>query len=257
MPATARHTARVERRRAAVVRLEERRVVGVDDEDAHRVRTLPASLVVRLRQWNSHPSGASSPSDQASFIGLGDARRPRARTRIGAFGQVLLIAAVLGSTIRADLYFIASIVPLTIGNVVGEALAAAVLPRRAAGRDAGGDATVLGWVLDRRPRSRRADRRLPARWWPIFVPRTTPGRERPACSPGSPSRRSAVFFGLSRLLRGAAPSLRAIRLAGPSGRRRDDRRSHPHPRGRGRSAAASSGSVSRSRPATASRCSCS
>ena len=53
----------------------------------------------------------------------------RVLDRIGAFGQVLLIAAVLGSTIRADLYFIASIVPLTIGNVVGEALAASVLPR--------------------------------------------------------------------------------------------------------------------------------
>ena len=51
--------------------------------------------------------------------------------RTGAFGQILLIAAVLGSTTRADLYFIASIVPLTIGNVVGEALAAAVLPRAA------------------------------------------------------------------------------------------------------------------------------
>ena len=51
--------------------------------------------------------------------------------RAGAFGQVLLIAAVLGSTTRADLYFIASIVPLTIGNVIGEAFAAAVLPRAA------------------------------------------------------------------------------------------------------------------------------
>lgn len=55
--------------------------------------------------------------------------------RTGAFGQILLIAVVLGSTTRADLYFIASIVPLTIGNVVGEALAAAVLPRAAREND--------------------------------------------------------------------------------------------------------------------------
>lgn len=57
--------------------------------------------------------------------------------RAGAFGQILLIAAVLGSTTRADLYFIASIVPLLIGNVVGEALAAVVLPRAAREGDAG------------------------------------------------------------------------------------------------------------------------
>lgn len=66
----------------------------------------------------------------ASFIGL-TLLAGRVLDRMGAFGQVLLIAAVLGSTIRADLYFIASIVPLTIGNVVGEALAASVLPRAA------------------------------------------------------------------------------------------------------------------------------
>lgn len=66
----------------------------------------------------------------ASFIGsLLLAGRLLERT--GAFGQVLLIAVVLGSTTRADLYFIASIVPLALGNVVGEALAAAILPRAA------------------------------------------------------------------------------------------------------------------------------
>lgn len=70
----------------------------------------------------------------ASFIGLA-LLAGRLLDRLGAFGQVLLIAAVFGSTIRADLYFIASIVPLTIGNVVGEALAASVLPRAARARD--------------------------------------------------------------------------------------------------------------------------
>ena len=66
----------------------------------------------------------------ASFIGFA-LLAGRLLDRAGAFGQVLLIAAVLGSTTRADLYFIASIVPLTIGNVIGEAFAAAVLPRAA------------------------------------------------------------------------------------------------------------------------------
>ena len=69
-----------------------------------------------------------------SFIG-GFLLAGRLLERAGAFGQVLLIAAVLGSTSRADLYFIASIVPLTIGNVVGEALAASVLPRAQHARD--------------------------------------------------------------------------------------------------------------------------
>ena len=70
-----------------------------------------------------------------SFIGL-MMLAGRLVERAGAFGQILLIAAVLGSTTRADLYFIASIVPLLIGNVVGEALAAVVLPRAAREDDA-------------------------------------------------------------------------------------------------------------------------
>jgi peptidoglycan biosynthesis protein MviN/MurJ (putative lipid II flippase) len=64
----------------------------------------------------------------ASFIGF-LLFAGRMLERAGAFGQVLLIAAVLGSTTRADLYFMASIVPLTLGNVVGEALGAVILPR--------------------------------------------------------------------------------------------------------------------------------
>jgi peptidoglycan biosynthesis protein MviN/MurJ (putative lipid II flippase) len=66
----------------------------------------------------------------ASFIGI-LMLAGRLLERAGAFGQVLLIAVVLGSTARADLYFIASIVPLALGNVVGEALAATILPRAA------------------------------------------------------------------------------------------------------------------------------
>lgn len=41
---------------------------------------------------------------------------------------MMLIAAVLGSSTRADLYFIASIVPLTLGGIGGEALYVSVLP---------------------------------------------------------------------------------------------------------------------------------
>jgi peptidoglycan biosynthesis protein MviN/MurJ (putative lipid II flippase) len=66
----------------------------------------------------------------ASFIGL-LLLAGRLLERAGALGQVLLIAVVLGSTTGADLYFIASIVPLALGNVVGEALAATSLPRAA------------------------------------------------------------------------------------------------------------------------------
>lgn len=66
----------------------------------------------------------------ASFIGL-LLLAGRMFERAGAFGQVLLIAVVLGSTTGADLYFIASIVPLALGNVIGEALATSTLPRAA------------------------------------------------------------------------------------------------------------------------------
>ena len=79
---------------------------------------------------NEEAKGQRFAERSGSFIGLA-LLGGRLLDRVGAFGQVLLIAAVLGSTTRADLYFIASIVPLTIGNVVGEAFAAAVLPRAA------------------------------------------------------------------------------------------------------------------------------
>lgn len=77
------------------------------------------------------PSQSQSFAERsASFIGV-LLLAGRLLERAGAFGQVLLIAAVLGSTTRADLYFIASIVPLALGNVIGEAFAAATLPRAA------------------------------------------------------------------------------------------------------------------------------
>ena len=48
--------------------------------------------------------------------------------RFAAFVQIAVIAAVFGATTQSDLYFIASIVPLTIGTIVGEALATSTLP---------------------------------------------------------------------------------------------------------------------------------
>jgi peptidoglycan biosynthesis protein MviN/MurJ (putative lipid II flippase) len=44
-----------------------------------------------------------------------------------SFGQIILIAAVLGSTAGGDLFFLASVVPLTIGFVVGEPVGRAYL----------------------------------------------------------------------------------------------------------------------------------
>ena len=66
-------------------------------------------------------------SRSASFIGSLNLAG-RILERLGAFGQIILIAAALGATTSADLYFIASIGPLMIGGIVGEALYATVLP---------------------------------------------------------------------------------------------------------------------------------
>jgi putative peptidoglycan lipid II flippase len=47
--------------------------------------------------------------------------------RLFAFGQIVVVAAFLGATSSADLLFLASIVPLTIGYVVGEPVGRAFL----------------------------------------------------------------------------------------------------------------------------------
>lgn len=67
------------------------------------------------------------PRRSASYIGS-VTLTARVADRVAALGQVLLIASVFGATTRADLYFIASIVPLAIGTVVGEALFSVILP---------------------------------------------------------------------------------------------------------------------------------
>jgi len=55
--------------------------------------------------------------------------------RVGAFGQIALIASVYGSSFVADRYFIASIAPLIIGAIAGEAFSANILPALVRSRD--------------------------------------------------------------------------------------------------------------------------
>lgn len=63
----------------------------------------------------------------ATFIGS-FALAGRVVERLAAFGQIVLIASVYGSNVQADLYFGASIVPIAIGTIIGESLAASILP---------------------------------------------------------------------------------------------------------------------------------
>ena len=63
----------------------------------------------------------------ATFIGS-FALLGRIVERASAFGLIILIASVYGSSFHADLYFIASIGPLLIGSTVGEAIGTALLP---------------------------------------------------------------------------------------------------------------------------------
>jgi putative peptidoglycan lipid II flippase len=48
--------------------------------------------------------------------------------RLAALAQIVLVAAFLGASTEADLYFIASIVPLMIGGLLGEAFYVSILP---------------------------------------------------------------------------------------------------------------------------------
>lgn len=70
---------------------------------------------------------AAGPGRSATYIGTFQLAGQVA-ARLAAFGQIVVVASIFGSGYRADLYFIASIVPLMIGTVLGEALAAAILP---------------------------------------------------------------------------------------------------------------------------------
>ena len=75
----------------------------------------------------SLPAGRQFTRRSATFIGS-FTFAGRVVERLGAFGQIALIASVYGSGYLADRYFIASIVPLIIGAILGEALSANILP---------------------------------------------------------------------------------------------------------------------------------
>lgn len=74
------------------------------------------------------PTAPAAPGRSATFIGS-FALAGRALERAATFAQIILIASVYGAAFEADVYFAASIVPLMIGTVGGEALAASLLPR--------------------------------------------------------------------------------------------------------------------------------
>jgi putative peptidoglycan lipid II flippase len=102
---------------------EECGIHGVDDQDPHAPNA-PDVTVARV----TTPRGAGRLIPRsASFIGA-VSLAGRVVERLAALGQILLIAAVFGATARADLYFIASIVPITIGGILGEALYVTILP---------------------------------------------------------------------------------------------------------------------------------
>lgn len=82
------------------------------------------------------PALGVGPGRSATYIGTFQLAG-QVVARLAAFGQIVVVASVFGSGYQADLYFIASIVPLMIGTVTGEALAAALLPAlmRRSGRE--------------------------------------------------------------------------------------------------------------------------
>src|SRR5215216_6078163 len=76
---------------------------------------------------SSVPAGRRFTRRSATFIGS-FTLAARIAERLGAFGLIALIASVYGSSFLADRYFIASIVPLIIGAITGEALSANIIP---------------------------------------------------------------------------------------------------------------------------------
>ncbi len=143
----------------------------------------------------------------------------RVLDRIGAFGQVLLIAAVLGSTIRADLYFIASIVPLDHRQRRRRGTRSfRVQPRAQRARDTEATRLFSGgfWIAFVVLAAPTAAYLLLVA---IFVPRTAPAGSA-SLLPWIAFAPVAVFFGLTAYCAAPPPSLRAIRLASASGRHR-------------------------------------
>lgn len=75
----------------------------------------------------SLPSATQFTRRSATYIGS-FTFAARLVERLGAFGQIAVIASIFGSSFVADRYFVASIVPLIIGAITGEALSANIMP---------------------------------------------------------------------------------------------------------------------------------
>lgn len=73
------------------------------------------------------PTGRRFTRRSATFIGS-FTFAARIVERLGAFGQIALIASLYGSSFLADRWFIASIGPLIVGAILGEALSANIMP---------------------------------------------------------------------------------------------------------------------------------
>lgn len=80
-----------------------------------------------MDEERSLPEGYRFTRRSATYIGS-FTFAARIVERLGAFGQIALIASIYGSSFLADRYFIASIVPLIIGGIMGEALSANIMP---------------------------------------------------------------------------------------------------------------------------------
>jgi putative peptidoglycan lipid II flippase len=105
-----------------------------------------------VAEQSSVAGGRRFTSRSATYIGA-FTLTARIVERLGAFGQIAVIASLYGSSFIADRYFIASIVPLIIGAIAAEALSANILPalvRRGAGAGdlvAGGLWTAAAFLL--------------------------------------------------------------------------------------------------------------
>jgi putative peptidoglycan lipid II flippase len=84
-------------------------------------------VTLQFRRVTTPRSAGRLTTRSASFIGS-MTLAGRAVERLAALAQIVLVAAFLGATTQADLYFIASIVPLMIGGLLGEAFYASILP---------------------------------------------------------------------------------------------------------------------------------
>ena len=179
-----------------------------------RWRSRRTSRAERGSRAGRRRSSARSRSRRASSSGL------------GAFGQIALIASAYGSSYIADRYFIASIVPLIIGSIAGEALSANILP--ALVRRDREEELVSGGPLPRGPRHGR--RHAPLCGAGVLGrPRLRPCRiTQPRRLAGvRPDRRAARPL---RLPRQRVDLLRALRVAAVSECRRHGRRVRGHRR---------------------------